>query len=274
MISGLRQAHAFALPPLPELRETSVFGQKICYFDLGEGPPLILIHGVGGDADEWVFCLEELSSSNRVIAVDLLGFGHSDKPPIRYTIGGFVEMLELFLNALAIERAALLGSSLGGWVAATFALQFPERTDRLILVDAAGLQADAPKMPIDLRVSTRRHMRDVLNVMFYDHGFVTEELVDLAYQGHLRRHDGYTIDSVLKNFKDEREWLDDKIADLKVPTLIVWGEQDGLIPVSTSDKFHRLIQGSRREVIPECGHLPALEKPLELIRHVADFLKA
>ena len=72
---------------------SGVFGQKVCYYELGAGPPLILIHGLGGDADEWIFCLKELSCSNRVIMIDLPGFGRSDKPMIRYSIDGFVEML-------------------------------------------------------------------------------------------------------------------------------------------------------------------------------------
>jgi 2-hydroxy-6-oxonona-2,4-dienedioate hydrolase len=273
MISGLPQAHVVVMPPLPELHSTIVFGQKICYYELGAGPPLVLIHGLGGDADEWIFCMKELSSSNRVVVIDLPGFGRSDKPMIHYSIDGFVEMLERFLSALAIERASLVGSSLGGWVAAAFALKFAERTERLILVDAAGMQSEAPELPIDLRVSTHQHMRDVLSMMFYDQTFVTEELVDLAYEGHLRRQDGYTIDSVLQNFKDKREWLDERIAELKVPTLILWGEQDAMIPVSVSDTFHRLIKGSVREIIPQCGHLPAIEKPAELIQHAANFVR-
>jgi pimeloyl-ACP methyl ester carboxylesterase len=273
MLSGLPQARTFVIPPLPELRNTTVFGQKVCYYELGAGPPLILIHGLGGDADEWIFCLTELSCSNRVVIIDLPGFGRSDKPMIRYSIDGFVEVLERFLNALTIERASLVGSSLGGWVAAAFALKFAERTERLVLIDAAGMQLEAPELPIDLRVSTHRHMQDVLRMMFYDQSFVTEELVDLAYEGHLRRQDGYTIDSVLENFKDKGEWLDDRIAELKVPTLILWGEQDAMIPVCISDVLHRLIKGSIREIIPLCGHLPALERPAEVIRHVANFVR-
>ena len=273
MVPGFLQVQAFVLPALPELRDTRVFGQKICYYELGAGPPLILIHGVGGDADEWAFCMKELSSSNRVIALDLMGFGRSGKPLICYTVDGFVEVLEGLMDRLAIKRTSLVGASLGGWVAAAFALKFPERMDRLVLVDAAGLRSDAPEMPVDLRVSTRAHMRDVLKVMFYDQDFVTEDLVDLVYEGHLRRQDGYTIDSTLRNFKNDREWLDARIAELTVPTLILWGEHDALIPMSISDTFHRLIRGSRCEIIPKCGHLPALEKPAEFLRHVEDFLR-
>src|SRR5450432_4484317 len=108
----------FALPPLPPLRETKVFGRKICYYDAGKGPALVLVHGVGGDADQWAFCFDALAATNRVVALDLLGFGRSDKPLIDYRIAGFVEVLERFLANVGIERAHLLGHSMGGWVVA------------------------------------------------------------------------------------------------------------------------------------------------------------
>ena len=79
-------APAFTLPPLPELRSATVAGRNICYYDIGSGPPLVLVHGLGGDADQWAFCFEHLSASHRVIAVELLGFGRSDKPAIAYRI--------------------------------------------------------------------------------------------------------------------------------------------------------------------------------------------
>ena len=114
MTSGAAQTPQFALPPLPELRSATVFGRNIRYYDLGSGPTLALIHGIGGDADDWAFCLHALSTSYRVIALDLLGFGRSDKPLIDYSIAGFVEVLERFLRTLDIERATLIGGSLGG----------------------------------------------------------------------------------------------------------------------------------------------------------------
>ena len=148
----------FALPALPELREQKVFGRSIRYYDTGSGPPLVLVHGVGGDADQWAFCLRGLARSNRVIALDLLGFGRSDKPGIDYRIAGFVEVLDRFLAALDITRASLLGHSLGGWIVASFALQYPDRVDKLILNDAAGIDEGAVPIPIDpQRVDVREH---------------------------------------------------------------------------------------------------------------------
>ena len=193
-------ATQFVLPPLPELRSATVFGQKICYYDIGSGPPLVLVHGLGGDADQWAFCFEALSASHRVIALELLGFGRSDKPPITYRIAGFVEVLERFLAALGIARASLVGHSLGGWIVAAFALQFPRQVDRLVLNDSIGIDTGWVHSPVDLRISTRANMRKALEAMFYNKSMVSDDLVDMAYSLHLERGDGPTIRSVLETF--------------------------------------------------------------------------
>src|SRR5664279_3457887 len=166
------------LPTLPPLRDTRVFGQRVCYYDIGEGPPLVLVHGVGGDADQWVFCLDVLAASHRIIALDLPGFGRSTKPPIDYRIAGYVEVIERVLVNLGVARAHFLGHSLGGWIVAAFALRLPEKVDRLILNDAAGLDEGACPLPVDLRISTRANLRRAFEGMFHDKGMVTEELVE------------------------------------------------------------------------------------------------
>jgi pimeloyl-ACP methyl ester carboxylesterase len=272
MNSGQQPPPQFALPRLPELHSTSFFGRTIRYYDVGSGPPLILIHGIGGDADEWAFCFDALSASHQVIGLDLLGFGRSDKPVIEYCIAVFVEVLEHFLHSLDLRQATLVGSSLGAWIAAAFALRFPQVVEKLILVDAAGVWTGATQLPVDLHVSTHAHMRDVMEHVFYNKTLATDELVDLAYRQHLERGDGYTIDRVVHNLRDGRERLDDVIPQLKMPVLIVWGEQDEMIPVENGRRIHELVPGSRLKVIPLCGHLPALEKPAEFIRCVLEFL--
>jgi len=263
----------FILPALPELRTTSYFGRSIRYYDIGSGPPLVLIHGIGGDADEWAFCLDPLSASHRVIALDLLGFGRSDKPFLAYSIAVFVEVLEAFLHKLDLARPTLIGESLGGWIAAAYALQHPQAVDKLVLVDAAGVWNETKELPVDLHVSTRQHMREIMQLLFYDKTLATDALIDFAYELHLERGDGYTIHRVLQNLRDGHESLDDKIAALKVPTLIMWGENDELIPAATGRLIHRLVPNSRLEVIAQCGHLPALEKPAELTNCVLNFLR-
>lgn len=268
------QSPAFVLPPLPELRSTNVFGCTIRYYDVGSGAPLVLIHGIGGDADDWAFCLEPLAASHRVVALDLLGFGRSDKPAIDYTIAGFVEGLERFLRALDINRTTLVGHSLGGWIAASLALHAPQSVEKLVLVDSAGVWGQMTSFPVDLHVSTLAHMREIFQFLFYDKARATDTLIEMCYQQHLERGDGPTINSLLMNTRGGRERLDDRISGLKMPVLIVWGEQDQMIPVELGRRTQRLIPGSKLEIIPQCGHLPELEKPAELVQGILQFLGA
>ncbi len=259
-------------PSLPELRSVSVAGHKICYYDIGSGPPLVLVHGLGGDADQWAFCFEALSAAHRVIAVELLGFGRSDKPPAPYRIATFVEMLDGFLSALAVPRASLLGHSLGGWIIAALALQSPGKVDRLVLNNSAGIDAGWRRPPVDLHLSTHAHMREILEAMFFDKRLVTSDLVDLAYAQHLERGDGPTIDSVIETFPLPDEKLERRLGGLKAPTLLLWGEQDALTPLAMAREFERRIPGARLDIIPECGHFPCLEKPAEFSQRVLKFL--
>ena len=262
----------FALPALPELREAKVFGRTLRYYDIGKGAPLVLVHGLGGDADQWAFCFERLAAARRVIAIDLLGFGRSDKPLIDYRVAGFVEVLERFVGALGIERAAWVGHSLGGWVVAALALAFPERVEALVLADAAGLESGSAPLPVDFNVSTRANLRAAFEAMFYDRRMAGDALVDLAYGLHLERGDGYAIKSALETLASPAEKLDGKLGALDVPTLILWGEQDAITPLAMAHAWQHEIAGSRLQVLPRCGHLPMLETPREFAAAIVDFL--
>jgi pimeloyl-ACP methyl ester carboxylesterase len=267
-------APQLTFPPPPKLHTTTVFGRSIKYYDVGSGPPLLLIHGLGGDADEWAFCFEPLSQRHRVLALDLLGFGRSDKPLIDYTIAGFVEVVDRSLKTLGVERPTLIGSSLGGWIASAFALKHPDSISKLVLADSAGVWANLTELGMDPHVSTRAHMSEVFDRVFHDKRLVTDELVDLAYEQHLARGDGHTIASLVRNLGSGGERLDSVISRIQAPTLIVWGQQDEIIPLAAGELTHQLIRGSELVVIPECGHVPALEKPAEFVEHVVRFLNS
>ncbi len=260
------------LPKLPDLRSVQVFRQTIRYYDQGEGPALLLVHGLGADADVWAHCLEPLSRHYRVIAPDLLGFGRSGKPLLSYRIATFVEVLDRFLQAVAVPRASIIGNSMGGWISAAFALRFPERVSRLVLNDAIGIVAGAVDIPIDLRPSSLQNMREVMEFMFHDKDLATDELVEMAYELHLERNDGPTIASVMEAIYQKLDYLDDQLHRLTAPTLLLWGDSDRVSPLTVAENYRRLIPHARLEVIPQCGHIPALEKPLELVQHVLHFL--
>ncbi|PYJ75489.1 MAG: hypothetical protein DME69_14950 [Verrucomicrobia bacterium] len=124
----------------------TVYGAKIHYVEAGSGAPLILIHGLADNVAVWDSVIPSLAAKFRVIAFDQIGFGHSDKPLLNYRVSTFVDFLDGLMTELKIERASLVGNSLGGWVAAAFALTHPERVERLVLSDAAGYAALAKTM--------------------------------------------------------------------------------------------------------------------------------
>lgn len=270
MNSDSTPADSFELSGLPTLLSTKVFGRTIRYYDIGRGSPLVLVHGVGGDADQWAFVYGALAAKHRIIALDLLGFGRSDKPTIDYRVEVYVELLDRFLTALGIPRASLLGHSFGGWIVASFALAFPQRVDRLVLVDSAGM--GTPVLPVDLNVSTRRNMREVFEFMFDDPRMVSDGLVDLAYGLHLDRNDGPTIRSALATLASTREKLDGKLGALTTPTLLVWGENDRLTPLAMAREFDSALPNAELVVIPRCGHLPLIENPTAFSNAVLGFL--
>lgn len=116
-------------------------------------------------------------------------------------------------------------------------------------------------------------MRTTLEFVFYNKPMVTDDLVELSYTLHLERGDGPTIRSVLETILAPDEKLDNRLSGLQAPTLLLWGEQDALTPLAMAENFQRLIRGSRLEVIPECGHIPCLEKPAEFVQAVSNFLR-
>src|SRR5215216_7334277 len=130
-------------------KEVTVFGQKIRYLEAGSGPNVILLHGLGGSTQAWQFNIAPLAEKFHVFVPDQIGFGKSDKPLVNYRIRTYVDFLDQFCKQLKIERASLIGSSMGGWVAVLYTASFPDRVDKLVLVDAGGY---APPKNFDVRV--------------------------------------------------------------------------------------------------------------------------
>jgi pimeloyl-ACP methyl ester carboxylesterase len=142
------------MSPMPAEQTATVFGQSIHYYEAGQGPTVILLHGLGANAGIWAANIGPLSAHYHVIAPDQIGFGHSDKPLIDYKIATFVDFLYGFMQTQKIAKATLVGNSLGGWIAVDFAIQHPEMVEKLVLVDAGGLSFDSapPTINEKLRV--------------------------------------------------------------------------------------------------------------------------
>src|SRR5215204_4638442 len=259
----------------PVAKEITIYGQKIHYFEAGSGPNVILLHGLGGSTQAWQFNIGPLAEKFHVFVPDQIGFGKSDKPLINYRIRTYVDFLDQFCKQLKIERATLVGNSMGGWIAAHFAAAFPDRVDKLVLVDAAGY---TPPKDFDTRVffglnpTTREGMKVLVAKVFYNKAFLTDAAIDQAIATRLAAGDGYTINSITESIIRGEDFLDDIVKTIKRPTLIVWGRQDGLVSLADGERFNKDIAGSKLVVVDQCGHVPNVEKPGEFNAALLKFL--
>ncbi|MET0625967.1 MAG: alpha/beta fold hydrolase [Pyrinomonadaceae bacterium] len=269
-------ASAPAQAPAQSMKEAVVFGQKIQYAEAGSGPVVVLLHGLGGNSTNWTFNTPALAQKYRVIVPDQIGFGGSDKPLINYRIATYVDFLDKFLSELKVERATLVGNSMGGWVAALYALRHPTKVERLVLVDAAGF---APPKEFDvnalagLNPSTRAEMKQLSNLVFFNPLFKSDAAVDVLLAQRMSAGDGYTIQRLVESIHRGDDMLDGKLGAVKQPVLIVWGRDDGLTPLAREgERFKKEIPHAQLVVFDNCGHVPQVEKAAEFNAAVLKFL--
>lgn len=256
----------------------TIYGVKIHYVEAGSGPVVVLLHGLGGNYTNWAFNMSVLAQKYRVIVPDQIGFGKSDKPIINYRIMTYVDFLDAFLKELKVEHASLVGNSLGGWIAAAYTLAHPEKVERLVLVDAAGFafakDFDTNQL-FKLNPSTRADMKELTSRVFYNKQlFMSDAFIDASMAGRINAGDGYTIRSITESIIRGEDFLDNRLAAIKQPTLIVWGKQDGLLPLADGERFQKEITGSQLLVFDQCGHVPMVEKALDFNAAVLKFLAA
>lgn len=279
LLVPLPAAGAQTPAPSRSVKEVRIYGQKILYVEAGTGEPVILLHGLGGNSANWTLNINALAAKYRVIAPDQIGFGQSDKPVINYRVGTYVDFLDRLYSELKIERAVLVGNSMGGWIAALYAITHPEKVSRLVLVDAAGF---APPKDFDtkqlagLNPSTREGMRQLASLVFYNKKlYASEEAIDFALTQRMRAGDGQTIQSLIESIARGEDMLDGRLSGIRQPTLLVWGRHDGLTPLREfGERFKREIPGARLIVFEECGHVPMVEKAAEFNAAVMKFLAA
>lgn len=265
-----------AAPQNPALKEVLIFGQPIKYLEAGTGPTVILLHGLGGSTQNWMYSIGPLSQQYRVIVPDQIGFGRSARPAINYRVRTYVDFLEQFYQALKIERATLVGNSMGGWIAAIFTISFPEKVDRLVLADATGY---APPPGFDykslygLNPSTREGMKQMVAKVFFNKAFTADAMINQFMAQRMNAGDGYTINSLIESVVRGEDFLDSKqLQQIKAPTLIVWGREDGLTLLAEGERLKKDIPNSKLVVFDQCGHFPQIEKAGEFNAAVLEFL--
>ncbi|MBS1797296.1 MAG: alpha/beta fold hydrolase [Acidobacteria bacterium] len=281
LLFALTAAGVFA-QAAPQEKTVTVFGAKIRYLEAGDPakPTVILLHGLGSNADSWQLMpgasnIVALAAEYHVYAPDQIGFGKSDKPLLKYRVGTYVDFLDKFMAELKIEKASLVGNSMGGWIAALAAVKYPNRVEKLVLADAAGI-LPAKFNPDDayaLNNSTRDEIRANLKRIFATPALQNNEaLVDLSLTQRIAIGDGYTINSLIESIRRKEDFVSDRLAEIKKPTLIIWGRQDGLLPLADGETFNKGIAGSRLVVFDNCGHVPQFEKAGDFNREVLKFL--
>ena len=259
----------------------NINGLNIRYLESGKGKNrhLLFIHGLGSAADRWMKIPDELSSDFHSIAIDLPGFGESDKPPeMNYTVDQFRKIITSFLEKISIDKepTSLIGHSLGGYIASELAIQDPNQISQLVLIDSSGmLEKPTPILEEYFEAAmnpTKDNVRKAFEKMVADPKRIPAQLVD----GFIRRikmpNAKYAFESTLVNSATTQIGLDRLGKINPIPTLIVWGLHDKVIPLGHSKFFKEAINDSQLEVIEDAGHAPFAEKPDQVCKLLRNFL--
>ena len=261
-------------------RVISVFGQRIVYYEAGRGRPLILLANLGSDSNAWFQNFPELARHYRVIAVDLVGMGQSDKPLLDYKMDTWTDFIAEFMRLKKIPKATVAGAVMGGALAVQFALDHPELSEGVICAasNSGPGKHEKPQKPEGhdggVKIppgsfSLAGVRRGLLN-QFYNKSLVTDEVVRALFEKRLRQNDGYTIQ---RHLSDHREpYSKEELSRINVPTLFIWCRQDQVTPLSWGEDYAAAVANARLAVLDSCGHLPNIEKPKEFNQAVIEFL--
>jgi len=271
------------------VHQLEIAGTEVNYLDIGEQGnlrPIVMLHGLGGQWQHWLENIPRFSRQRRVVAIDMPGFGLSEMPHEEVTIELYARVVAELSRRLDLAPVVVVGNSMGGYVAAELAIDYPQIVERLMLVSAAGVsQADIAQRPLLAAakaaglvvtfnaaqlplVARRPHLRHwALNVLLRHPSVIRS---DMAYEGLMKGTGRPGFGPALRaclNY-DFRE----RLPQIGCPTLVVWGERDMIIPVSDADRYVRLIPGARKRVLPDTGHLPMVERPPTFDALLEEFL--
>jgi len=274
-----------------EHEEIKLHGHRVSYRRAGWGPLLVLIHGITGSSDTWEDVIEPLAERYTVVAPDLLGHGKSAKPRGDYSLGAYASGLRDLLSALGHERGTILGHSLGGGVAMQLAYQFPDRCERLVLESSGGLgrevhfllrAAALPGSEFVLPVLASNRLLGAGNAMgglVRRLGLRTRPDLEELWRGFSSLGDVGARHAFIQSLRavidpgGQRVDARDRIyLAERVPTMLMWGERDPIIPVRHGRAASQLIPGSRFEVFPDSGHFPHRDEPRRFVKVISDFM--
>jgi len=296
-----RAGDDYGAPATPDWRDVDwsdrahdieIEGRRIRYADIGpadaasDAPPVVFVHGLGGNWQNWLENLPSTAKGRRSLALDLPGFGSSEMPVEKISIAGYARTVDAWCEALGLGHVVIVGNSMGGFIGAELAISFPRRVERLALVAAAGISITnlrrRPAMTLT-RVNTalsawtiaRRHdmivrprLRHVTLSFVMRHprriptDLLWEVLGGMGAGAFMPSMDALTT----YDFRD-------RICEIGCPTLVVWGREDMLVPVKDAEQYERLIPNSRKVVMDDTGHVPMMERPSTFNRELGHFLE-
>ena len=278
--------------PAHEVQYLTLHGHRRAFVKTGEGPVLLLLHGLGCDHTTWEPVIDALAKRYTVIAPDLLGHGQSAKPRADYSVGGYANAMRDLITVLGIDKVTVVGHSFGGGIAMQFAYQFPERTERLILVASGGL---GPEVSPAIRAITTPGFHQVMGLLTLPgvrhvgmaglralsgaplkHARDLDEVANIydSFKDPYARH---AIQHVVRAVVDWRGQIitmaDRAYLTEAMPMCVVWGRDDRVIPVRHADNVGELAPLARVEVIPNAGHFPHKDHPHRFAKIVHEFIR-
>ncbi len=279
---------AFEWDPALQPKTVLVKEGTIFYGVAGEGPPVLLLHGFGGEIWVWEKQVSPLSKRHRLYIPDLLGYGYSDRPKVDYTPAFFIDSIRQFMDQTGVRRASLVGNSMGGGIAWAFALTHPERVEKLVLIDSIPPDVvpavrnpsfqwflairNLPLLPrLAVALHTRGMLRATLMEMVFNDRLITDAVVERQYRIDRIVGTARVMTSTARQVEGVNRYAG-ALATLAKPTLIIWGEQDEVFPVAVGKQLHASIKGSELLVIKGSGHMPMWEQADETNQAILEFL--
>jgi pimeloyl-ACP methyl ester carboxylesterase len=275
------------------VQHVTIHGHRRAFVMAGQGPALLLLHGLGCDHTTWEPVIRSLAKKYTVIAPDLLGHGRSAKPRADYSIGGYANGMRDLLTVLNIDKVTVVGHSLGGGIAMQFAYQFPERTERMILVAPGGLGPEVTPMIRAVSLPGFKLAMAALTVPGVRHVGMAG-MRALSRSGLSLTHDLDEVAQIYDSFKDPRAraaishvvravvdargqivtMVDRAYLTQAMPMLVVWGTEDKVIPVEHADRVAVIAPGAQVEVLGNSGHFPHKDHPERFVKIVNDFIRS
>jgi pimeloyl-ACP methyl ester carboxylesterase len=261
-------------------------GRRTHYLERGEGEPVILLHGFLYDSYLWADNIDALARHFKVYALDLWGCGYSTREPLDYGYALYAHQLLLFMDSLGIPRASLVGQSMGAGAAIKFCVEHRQRVNKLLLVDPSGLPNPLPwmgkifnlprigefLMGLNTDIVRKQGLRDSF---IHDSKRITDEYFENVTRAHKIAGTTEVLLTILrKQFFDKLSDEIGRLAQIETPVLIVWGREDKAILLRCGLEMHRILKGSRLEILDRAGHVPNFERAAEFNQLAVDFLRS